>query len=356
VRVHARVSSAFTPLTHPLLPLQLFLHSVLDACGRGDDATAAQQPAVAAVHNTLLELLLTDRVAGDAPSGDAAAAPPPSDAEARAVTAMRFLRDAWPAGGVALYDPAHALVMCQTQGHVPGTLFLYERLGMYTHLLRCYMDASDARGLLDTASRLGARQPGLWKDVLEYFGNPAGGGSAASSSPEATAAAVKEALAHVERGRLLPPLTALTTLSRNPTLPLAVVKDYIRRALAEDTACAAQDGAVAAKAAAETGRMRGELKELRTCARVFQNNRCALCTQALDLPAAHFMCMHSFHGRCLGEADAECPVCAPEKRSLDELKAALAAAAADQDRFYQALENSEDGFTVIAEHLGRGLV
>ena len=113
---------------------------------------------------------------------------------------------------------------------------------------------------------------------------------------------------------------------------------------------------MAAKAAGETGRMRAELKELRTCARVFQNNRCALCTQALDLPAAHFMCMHSFHGRCLGEADAECPVCAPEKRSLDELKAALAAAAADQDRFYQALENSEDGFTVIAEHLGRGLV
>ena len=181
--VRARVSNMLAPplLTRPTCtPPQLFLQAVLDACGRGDDATAAQQPAVAAVHNTLLELLLTDRVGGDT---EAAAAAQPSDSEARAATAMRFLRDAWPAGGVALYDPAHALVMCQSQKHVAGTLFLYERLGMYTHLLRCYMDAGDARGLLDTASRLGARQPGLWKDVLEYFGNPTVPSGSPAASP-----------------------------------------------------------------------------------------------------------------------------------------------------------------------------
>lgn len=328
------------------------------------------------MYNTLLELLLTDRVTASSTHGDtvaepnsaaafvgsvrsgASATPSIPDADARAAAALRFLREAWPAGGSARYDPSHALVMCQTKGHRPGTLFLYERLGMFTHLLRAYMDAGDARGLLDAASRLGARQPGLWKEVLEYFGRPTQDATdtSTSKSSEAMTAAVREALGHVERGRLLPPVVVLNTLARNPRLPLAVVKDYVRRALAEDTAAAAEDAASASKAAQETQRMRAELKELRTSARVFTNNRCALCTQALDLPAAHFMCMHSFHARCLGDADAECPVCAPEKRSLDELRNALAAAAADQDRFYQALENSDDGFAVIAEHMGRGLV
>jgi hypothetical protein len=38
------------------------------------------------------------------------------------------------------------------------------------------------------------------------------------------------------------------------------------------------------------------------------------------------------------------------------VKRALSAAAGDQDRFFQALENSEDGFAVVAEHFGRGLL
>ena len=41
-----------------------------------------------------------------------------------------------------------------------------------------------------------------------------------------------------------------------------------------------------------------------------------------------------------------------------EIKRALEAAATDpdQDKFFQALENSEDGFSVVAEHFGRGLL
>ena len=52
----------------------------------------------------------------------------------------------------------------------------------------------------------------------------------------------------------------------------------------------------------------------------------------------------------------ECPKCAPETRGILEVKRALAAAAADQDRFFQALENSDDGFAVVAEHYGRGIL
>jgi len=368
-------------------PRQLlrFLTAALHACGGGEEGAAAA--AATSVHNTLLELLLAERLvaapppaapatpsrrrggeegeeeaeaaeAGGLPDAEADAEEEEDDGDERAAAALALLRDAWPAGAFARYDASHALVLCQTRGCTGGLLFLYERLRMYPELLRCYMAAGDTRGLLDAAARLGAREPALWRDVLTHFGglDLSSGAAAATLSAADCVAAVRTALGHVERGRLLPPLVVLQALSANGSLPLSVVKDYVRRALEEEAAAVAEDRAACERYEAETARMRAEATDLRTRARVFQNNRCSLCTQTLDLPAAHFMCMHSFHTRCLGENDRECPVCAPENRAIQEVKRALAAAAADQDRFFQALENSDDGFSVVADHFGRGII
>ncbi|KAI3755658.1 hypothetical protein L1987_55463 [Smallanthus sonchifolius] len=70
----------------------------------------------------------------------------------------------------------------------------------------------------------------------------------------------------------------------------------------------------------ETSTMRKEIQDLRTNARIFQLSKCTFCTFTLDLPAVHFMCMHSFHQRCLGDNEKECPECAPEYRSVLEMK------------------------------------
>jgi len=333
--------------------LRAFLQAALAACGE-EEPPAGAQAAAAAVHNTLLELLLSERLvsfAAPPPGGEAAAVDEEEgaeEAEARSRAALRFLRDAWPAGRSSRYDPSHALVLCQTRRFTPGLLFLYERLRMFSQLMACHMAAGDSRGLLDAAVRLGGREPGLWHTVLQHFGSLDPG-----ARREEALAAVRLALAHVEKGRLLPPLAVLQALSGSEAMPLAVVKDYVRRSLAEEAQAVAEDRAACERYEAETARMRAETAGLRRHARVFQNNRCSLCTQTLDLPAAHFMCMHSFHSRCLGESDKQCPVCAPENRAVAEVKAALAAAAADQDRFFQTLENSEDGFSVVAESFGR---
>lgn len=101
--------------------------------------------------------------------------------------------------------------------------------------------------------------------------------------------------------------------------------------------------------------MREELQELRTEARIFQLSKCTACTSALDLPAVHFLCMHSFHQRCLGDNEKECPVCAPQYRTLMEMKRNLEQNANDHDRFFQHVRNSDDGFSVIAEYFGRGI-
>ena len=106
----------------------------------------------------------------------------------------------------------------------------------------------------------------------------------------------------------------------------------------------------------DTASMRKEIQELRTNAKIFQLSKCTACTFTLDLPAVHFMCMHSFHLRCLGDNEKECPECAPEYRSVLETKRNLEQNAKDQDLFFQQVKNSRDGFSVIAEYFGRGIL
>ena len=106
----------------------------------------------------------------------------------------------------------------------------------------------------------------------------------------------------------------------------------------------------------ETILMRKEIHDLRTNARIFQLSKCSACTSALDLPAVHFLCMHSFHQRCLGDNEKECPICAPSNRTLLDMKHNLEENANDHDRFFQLLRNSDDGFSVIAEYFGRGML
>ncbi|RVW95083.1 Vacuolar protein-sorting-associated protein 11-like [Vitis vinifera] len=102
--------------------------------------------------------------------------------------------------------------------------------------------------------------------------------------------------------------------------------------------------------------MRKEIQDLRTNARIFQLSKCTACTFTLDLPAVHFMCMHSFHQRCLGDNEKECPECAPEYRSVLEMKRNLEQNSKDQDQFFQQVKSSKDGFSVIAEYFGKGII
>jgi hypothetical protein len=338
-----------------------FLTRSLDACASAsaassDDATPADAAAAAAVHNTLLELLLSQRLdadaaalaadagadathahadaAADAAANDGDDGDAEDDAAARADAALRLLREAWPAGRSARYDAPHALVLCQTAfsssssssssaagssssasasaSYARGVRFLLERLRLFPELLRSHAAAGDARGLLDAATRLGARaDASLWRDALAHLADATlaadagsigtNGASFAASASSSHGGEIQEALEHIERARLLPPLAALSALARNPALPLALARGFVARALAAEAAAAAADGAAAARLGAETSRMRAELRELRTTPRVFQNSRCALCAQSLDAPAAHFLCMHSFHTRCLAE-------------------------------------------------------
>lgn len=221
---------------------------------------------------------------------------------------------------------------------------------LYKEVMACYMQDKDYQGLISCCKRLGDSSRGgdssLWADVLQYFGERG----------EDCSKEVKEVLIYVEKDNLLPPLIVLQTLAKNPELTLSVVKEYISRQFQQTSQLIEEDRKTIDKYQEETVAMRKEVQDLRTNARIFQLSKCTACTSTLDLPAVHFLCMHSFHQRCLGDNERECPVCAPGNRTLLETKRNLEQTANDHDRFFQLVRNSDDGFSVIAEYFGRGIL
>ncbi|KAI4384927.1 hypothetical protein MLD38_003011 [Melastoma candidum] len=101
--------------------------------------------------------------------------------------------------------------------------------------------------------------------------------------------------------------------------------------------------------------MRKEIEELRTKARIFQLSKCTACTFTTDPPAVNFMCMHSFHQRCLGDNEKECPECAPEYRTVHKIKRNWSRMPQFR-RNFKRVKSSENGFSVIAACFGKGIV
>ncbi|KAF4656517.1 Vacuolar protein sorting-associated protein 11 [Perkinsus olseni] len=122
----------------------------------------------------------------------------------------------------------------------------------------------------------------------------------------------------------------------------------------------------------ELQRMRQEVESLRTTARVFNGGegggspKCAECGQRMDLPAVHFMCMHSFHQLCLSSGDSSrsaedeytCPVCQPEATYKEGMRKEREESMRDPEalsNLYKAIGASPEDFSIVADYLGRGL-
>ncbi|XP_024520888.1 vacuolar protein-sorting-associated protein 11 homolog [Selaginella moellendorffii] len=331
----------------------------------------SNSPIVKDIHNTLLELYLSDSLASTSPEEESSSSSRKTQvkktrsfkdavsntretAEERSLRLQKsldLLKKGWGAHEEEpQYDEALAVMLCERHKFRDGLLFLYEKKRLFKEVMSCYMKDSDYRGLISCCERLAdtsrGGDPSLWADVLAYFGERG----------EDCSKEVKEVLGYIEQYSLLPPLVVLQTLSKNPTLTLSVVKNYIATQLKQESRQIEDDRKTIQKYDEDNRLMRAEIEELRTKPRVFQLSKCTACTSILDLPAVHFFCMHSFHQRCLGDNEKECPVCAPSNHTLLEMKRNLAQNATDHDRFFQLVRNSDDGFSVIADYFGRGML
>ncbi|KAK2995647.1 hypothetical protein RJ640_013604 [Escallonia rubra] len=371
-------------LPSPVDFLNIFIHhpeSLMDFLEKYTNKVK-DSPAQVEIHNTLLELYLSsdlnfpsisqfstaesDNFRVEKPSGAAVMSRAGSNGkfvaerkdlnkekarQERFQKGLHLLKSAWPSDQEhPLYDVDLCIILCEMNAFKEGLLYLYEKMKLYKEVTACYMQAHDHEGLISCCKRLGDSRkggdPSLWADLLKYFGEL---GEECSNE-------VKEVLTYIERDDILPPIIVLQTLSKNPCLTLSVIKDYIARKLEQESKLIEEDRRAIDKYQEETLSMRKEILDLRTNARIFQLSKCTACTFTLDLPAVHFMCMHSFHQRCLGDNEKECPECAPEYQSVLEMKRNLEQNSKNQDQFFKQVRSSKDGFSVIAEYFGKGII
>ncbi|WOG98850.1 hypothetical protein DCAR_0418196 [Daucus carota subsp. sativus] len=358
----------------PMLPspvdfLNIFIHHPHSLMNFLEKYTnkVKDSPAQLEIHNTLLEIYLSNdlnlspssqvdvgengKPRAEQSSANGKYANKAEECHEKFQKGLLLLKSAWLSDQeTPVYDVDLAIILCEMNGFREGLLFLYEKMKLYKEVIGCYMQAHDHEGLIACCKRLGdsgkGGDPSLWADLLKYFGELG----------EDCSKEVKEVLSYIERDDILPPIIVLQTLSRNPCLTLSVIKDYIARKLEQESKLIDQDRRAIDKYQEETLAMKKEIHDLRTNARIFQLSKCTACTFTLDLPAVHFMCMHSFHQRCLGDNEKECPECAPEYRSVLEMKRSLEQNSKNQDQFYQQVKSSKDGFSVIAEYFGKGLI
>ncbi|KAM7503746.1 hypothetical protein LguiB_002650 [Lonicera macranthoides] len=359
-------STYVSMLPSPVDFLNIFIHhpqSLMDFLEKYIDVVK-DSPAQVEIHNTLLELYLSNDL--NLPSvslvntdsndnGNLIAEhkdlTKEKDSQDRLKKGLNLLKNAWPSNQEhPLYDVDLTIILCEMNGFKEGLLHLYEKMKLYKEVIACYMQAQDHKGLIACCKKLGdsdkGGDPSLWVDLLKYFGELG----------EDCSAEVKEVLAYIERDDILPPIIVLQTLSQNPCLALSVIKDYIARKLEQESKLIEEDRRAIDQYQEETSAMRKEIQDLRTNARIFQLSKCTACTFTLDLPAVHFLCMHSFHQRCLGDNEKECPECAPEYRSVQEMKRSLELNSEDRDLFFQQVKSSNDGFSVIAKYFGKGII
>ncbi|KAJ9116972.1 hypothetical protein QFC22_004630 [Naganishia vaughanmartiniae] len=302
------------------------------------------------IWNTLLELYLTD--AQDQESKGS------SVSRNKALNVLDQM-------GTLPVDPMHALMVCSTADFTPGQIRIWEKLGMYEEVLRFWMNLkedesvhvsteerrSSTENVLHYLHLYGPTNPRLYPLVLRYL-------SSDSKLTSRYAEDVRDILKVIDEENLMPPLAVVQLLSRNSVTSIGVVKDWLKAKVADTRHDVESDQTLMKSYRNETEE---KLKEIANLAdtghpQVFQVTRCAACGGQLDLPTVHFMCRHSYHQRCLPDADPECPSCARQYAVIREVRRHQQEMADHHDTFLAEVAQAKDGFAVVAGAFGRGLL
>jgi len=239
----------------------------------------------------------------------------------------------------ACYDVNQALVSAKIHKFEKGMIYLYEKLRLFGEILQYYMETGNHKRLIRACVNHGTTDPDLWVQALKYF----------AEHEDPCEDEIAQVLEHIEDPKIqLAPLMVLQILSSHAKKPFGVIKDYVIRILQREKDQIEEDEKAIEKFQHETSTMRKEIEDLTTKPTTFMPSR------DLMLPAVHFLCKHSYHEQVIGSR--ECPKCAPEYRSVMEIKEQVRQSASQHELFFKMLEGSNDGFGVVAEYFGRGIL
>ncbi|KAG8961673.1 hypothetical protein FRC03_005081 [Tulasnella sp. 419] len=258
------------------------------------------------------------------------------------------------------YDQTHALIICSTKDFTEGLVILWEQMGMYEDILRFWMEkensnveyAGSTRPSVEVVRHLslyGPSHPHLYPFVLRFL----------TSTPALLSRHTKDVeqiLEVIHDRKIIPPLGVVQVLSRNGVASVGLVKGWLMKRIMESKEEVDADRQLIASYRNETESKLKEVAELSDPEhpRVFHVTRCSACGGQLDLPSIHFMCKHSYHQRCLGEHENECPNCARTHGMIREIRRDNERFADQHDLFLRSVE--ETGLDAIASGFSKGVL
>ncbi|XP_022253825.1 vacuolar protein sorting-associated protein 11 homolog [Limulus polyphemus] len=183
----------------------------------------------------------------------------------------------------ARYHVDQALVLCQMNSFKPGILHLYEKEKLYQQILAYHIEHKDYENVIKTCERFGNYDPMLWVQALWFF------------SQTTEDKFLMSVLSQIEKKKLLPPIMVVNIMSRSHTATLAAIKDYLIRYLQQENDRISENERLIRQYREETQKLRNQMEEMRTNARIFQVSKCSGCSHQLELPSVHFLCGHSYH-------------------------------------------------------------
>lgn len=270
-------------------------------------------------------------------------------------------REEWEAKAKALIsgpiENANVLLLSHLSDFREGTTLVKEQAGLLSDIFRSYTSAKDTRGAIKALHKYGPEEPQLYPAALSFLT------SDARVLDEAGRDELDSVLERIDRDGLMAPLQVVQTLSKNDVATMGMLKPYLQKTIERERGDISANRRQIASYRSETEAKHAEIADLGGKPAVFQATRCSQCAQALDLPAVHFLCKHSFHQRCLkgGGAGAEggegeCPLCAQANATIRAIRERQDEAAGRHDLFKSELEKSEDRFGTIAEWFQRGVM
>ena len=134
------------------------------------------------------------------------------------------------------YDSDQALVLCKIHQFRLGILYLYQKLGLYNDLLEFYMERQEYNNVLQSCQSFGDKQPLLWTKALVFFVEKGVRDSTESLNklPTQPNKDLVQVLEQIDKRRLLSLLQVVQLLSKNPSVTLGIVKDYLVEKMSQD--------------------------------------------------------------------------------------------------------------------------
>ena len=252
----------------------------------------------------------------------------------------------------AKYDSDHTLVCVQQARCHEALLYLYEKRKMFDMMMQHYMDTGNNRAVINTCRKVGSRNPNLWVKVLTHF--------ASMKSPECDSY-IMQILQSVNESKILPPLLVVNILSKNAELPISIIQAYISNQLKESIQTVSDVSKEIVRLKNDTKEIRSTITAQKTRGKVFQNNKCNLTDQNLELPTVHFMSGYSYSIDNIPDNDGEleCPIKSPEHNRVWETEKALQKKANNHEDFFRELSHASKkegkGFDIVGDFYGRDL-